>query len=92
MSKLLWEDRSLPPAGDPTGEGRMTDVRMTRSLPPALCALLRCPRCGAELTAEEQALRCLGAACGMQFPIVQGIPVLIDPTQASMRHLRHRLR
>src|SRR5919197_3717060 len=38
-------------------------------------ALLRCPRCGAKLTVAEAAV-CVGD--GHTYPVVDGIPVLLD--------------
>lgn len=47
-------------------------------LPPALLAHLRCPVCGGRLTACGAELCCEAAPCGMRFPIVDGVPVLIN--------------
>lgn len=47
-------------------------------LPLAVHHLLRCPICGAEVAAVEGALKCLNPACGAIFPIVDGIPILIN--------------
>src|SRR5262245_47722046 len=40
--------------------------------------LLRCPVCHATLQVAGQALDCIGPSCGACFPLVDGIPVLID--------------
>lgn len=38
---------------------------------------LRCPLCGGGLTARAQALSC---RCGMRYPLLEGVPVLVDQT------------
>ena len=40
--------------------------------------LLRCPACRARLELAGGALRCRGAICGAVYPIVDGVPVLVD--------------
>lgn len=44
---------------------------------------IRCPRCQGRLINEGGRLCCANELCGMQFPIVDGIPVLIND-QASL--------
>src|SRR4026207_2106851 len=44
----------------------------------AVRELIRCPRCGGALIDKGGRLRCANARCGMLFPIVDGIPVLIN--------------
>ena len=44
---------------------------------------LRCPRCHAPLRANGADLDCVGPGCGLRFPIVDGVPVLVDE-QASV--------
>jgi uncharacterized protein YbaR (Trm112 family) len=39
---------------------------------------LRCPCCRGQLRADGEALRCLEAECATRFPVVDGIPVLIN--------------
>lgn len=40
--------------------------------------LLRCPACGAGLAEEASHLTCTNTACGQAYPILEGIPVLIN--------------
>lgn len=44
--------------------------------PAALQALLRCPACGAELSLEAEEALC--AAGAHRYPVVEGIPILVD--------------
>lgn len=44
----------------------------------SILGLLRCPKCLSKLETSTGELRCLGDACGIRFPVVDGIPVLID--------------
>ena len=46
-----------------------------RSLSDHVRSRLRCPVCKSLLTAQFQ---CTNAPCGVQFPVVDGIPILID--------------
>ena len=41
-------------------------------------ALVRCPRCRAALSSEGEELICVDGACAGRFPVVGGIPVLIN--------------
>ena len=54
-------------------------------LTPAVWEMLRCPVCGSRLSAADGSIACLGAACGARFPIVDGIPILIDETTSAFR-------
>lgn len=45
-------------------------------LSPATQALLRCPRCRAQLTGADDHFDCRG--CGTRFPFADGVPVLIN--------------
>jgi SAM-dependent methyltransferase len=40
--------------------------------------LLRCPSCKADLKFAEGHLECMSAQCTLRFPIVNGVPVIID--------------
>lgn len=44
---------------------------------------LRCPRCYAQLERARDHLRCLG--CAQRYPVVDGIPVLIDERESVFR-------
>jgi SAM-dependent methyltransferase len=55
-------------------------------LPPEVLALLRCPRCHAAIEAGPGVYRCLSAACAHSYPVVAGIPVLIDESRSVFRH------
>ena len=44
----------------------------------ALC----CPVCRSKLDADRETLRCIGSECRRSFPIVGGIPVLINETSS----------
>ena len=39
---------------------------------------LACPCCGASLESGGERLYCVGATCGKSFPIVRGVPILIN--------------
>ena len=47
-------------------------------LPLTMLSRLRCPCCRGQLLADGEALRCLEAECATRFPVVDGIPVLIN--------------
>lgn len=40
--------------------------------------ILVCPCCGAPLTPADEGLTCTGSECSTSFPVMRGIPVLID--------------
>lgn len=48
------------------------------SLPPGLEDRWRCPRCGAALAPGAERFRCRASDCGAAYPVVRGVPVLID--------------
>lgn len=52
----------------------MTELRLSAGT----VALLRCPACHAALTPSLGEFACNGAECGLRFPVIHGIPVLID--------------
>lgn len=62
--------------GEPVGMGPAVGQRT--STPDSL----RCPACGSGLVASDAALCCSGEQCGKCFPIVDGIPVLIDEARS----------
>ena len=49
-----------------------------RRLSPTIRTALRCPVCGGELRALQGGYDCADAGCGSHFPVVDGVPVLID--------------
>jgi len=44
--------------------------------------LLRCPVCKSKLKRLGNQLRCLDSACGTLFPIVEGVPILINEKES----------
>lgn len=52
----------------------MTPIRLSE----ALLGQLRCPACAAPLTLIESRLECLEAGCQALYPVVDGIPILIN--------------
>src|SRR5687768_4761871 len=48
-----------------TGSGKVMD-------------LLRCPKCKGRLFLRTDFLGCANESCGMRFPLVDGVPVLIN--------------
>lgn len=52
----------------------MTDLRIDADY----LQSLRCPVCGAPLNPEEKALICSSPACGRRFPVIDGVPILIN--------------
>ena len=67
-------------SGAPTGSGPAS-LRIS----PALSALLRCPACRAPLRLREGEAACAGDACGARYPVVAGVPVLIDERRSIYR-------
>ena len=47
--------------------------------------LLRCPRCRSTLSLTETDLRCTNAACGIQFPVIGGVPILVNEAASLFR-------
>jgi SAM-dependent methyltransferase/uncharacterized protein YbaR (Trm112 family) len=54
--------------------GRATDTPLFEES----MGILACPCCGAPLTPEDEGLACTGSECSTSFPVIRGIPVLID--------------
>lgn len=42
-----------------------------------LLDILVCPKCHAKVVQEGETLRCTNAACGLVYPIRNGIPVML---------------
>jgi SAM-dependent methyltransferase len=51
-------------------------------LSPGTERLLRCPACQGTLRRSASSLRCENAECGARYPIVDGVPVLIDEARS----------
>ena len=51
---------------------------MRTSLPQNVSERLRCPVCRAELESVSDGFRCVAPQCGERFPIVNGVPILIN--------------
>lgn len=52
----------------------LSQIRLSRSVQ----GLLRCPGCRARLEQTERKLLCTNPGCETAFPIVDGVPVLLD--------------
>lgn len=48
-----------------------------------LMGCLRCPACGASLTRAAESMTCAG--CGAAYPVVRGVPVLVDEAKSLFR-------
>lgn len=62
-------------------------------LDPELLTLVACPACHGRLEAEPdpehaRTLRCTSAACGLVYPVRDGIPVLLVDEATSGRQAR----
>jgi SAM-dependent methyltransferase len=55
------------------------------ALSPACRDLLRCPVCRAALQAGENSLVCLNASCRTVFPILRGVPILLNESNSVFR-------
>ena len=42
-----------------------------------LLSILACPACKAPVVLQEEKLVCTNAACGLRYPIREGIPVML---------------
>src|ERR1043166_1901177 len=50
-----------------------------------ICELLECPRCRSGLIGETEVFRCGNAACATRYPVVNGIPILINEDKSIFR-------
>lgn len=50
---------------------------MSESLDPRLLAVLVCPACHGDLRSDEASLVCTAEGCGLRYPVVDGIPILL---------------
>lgn len=55
---------------------------MTLRLSDDASRLIRCPRCGSTVTIDESGGRCTSPGCSLSFPIVDGVPVMIDEAKS----------
>jgi uncharacterized protein YbaR (Trm112 family)/SAM-dependent methyltransferase len=62
----------------PAVPSRVFDDAASALTQPSMYTHLRCPVCRNGLVASESTLVCVATACGATFPIVDGIPVLIN--------------
>lgn len=69
-----------------SGSAHVCELRLSS----ALKERLSCPVCGACLDVNQQDCSCLDVACGKQFRVVRGVPILIDE-DASVFSLRQAL-
>lgn len=53
-------------------------MRLHANLSAATQELLRCPACHAKLAKTDQHRKCSNCQCGVQYPVVNGVPVLIN--------------
>ena len=54
------------------------------SLPDGVRDVLRCPRCGAPLVDATAGLHCSSTSCGAKYPIISGVPILVDETTSVL--------
>jgi SAM-dependent methyltransferase len=59
----------------------VTDLRLSPDLQP----LLRCPHCHGLLQVTTAELRCSTVDCALAFPVIDGIPILIDESRSLFR-------
>jgi uncharacterized protein YbaR (Trm112 family)/SAM-dependent methyltransferase len=52
---------------------------------PAVAEMLRCPVCHERLVATAEAYRCTGTSCGKPFPVVAGVPILLNEERSVFR-------
>src|ERR1700730_5267284 len=48
------------------------------NLPVRIREILRCPICRATLDCSESFLRCTNGSCRVEFPVIDGVPILIN--------------
>lgn len=54
-------------------------------LSPAVVQILRCPICGFQMTLQPERMDCLNAKYAHSFPVVDGVPVLLNETRSVFR-------
>jgi len=60
-------------------------VTTERSLSPVVEGLLRCPICRASLERQPETFRCTARNCAAVFPMVRGVPVLLNEARSLFR-------
>jgi len=48
-------------------------------------ASLRCPACGGRLAAAAGGFRCAAPECAREYPVVSGVPILVDESRSLLR-------
>jgi SAM-dependent methyltransferase len=69
--------RSTAPPEYPMSSTNLA-VSANLRMPATVASQLRCPRCRSLLHADADFLACAQATCGLRFPVVRGVPILID--------------
>jgi len=55
--------------------------------PPFIMDVLLCPICKGKILVDDKQFRCARTGCEQQFPIIDGIPILIDEEKSVARFL-----
>lgn len=56
---------------------------MTQKLSMQIKQRLQCPVCKSRLRAEEDRFQCQSTACGIVFPVVDGVPILLNEANSA---------
>ena len=78
MKGLLTKETTSTPAKSLDGATARHRLR------PSHLEMLRCPTCGGTLATEASSLACEGT-CGTRFPVVGGVPVLINEANSIFK-------
>ena len=62
-----------------------TEQPTERTLSPVIAGLLRCPICRANLQRRADSFRCIASNCAAVFPIIRGVPVLLNEQRSLFR-------
>jgi uncharacterized protein YbaR (Trm112 family) len=71
------EDRRAPAGEPPRGAPEQSEERGKHDTLPGLVRALVCPQCRADVAPAGEGLRCTSEACGLTFPVRNGIPVML---------------